>query len=146
MAVVTICSDFGAQNIKVCHCFHCFPTHLPWSDGTRCHDLSFLKPKGNQCWIFTERTGVEAKVPILWLPDVMSLLTGQDPVAGKDWGQGEKRVTEYEMVWWHHRLNGHELGQTLGDGEGQGGLACCSPWGWEESDMTWWLNDKIRVS
>ena len=50
------------------------------------------------------------------------------PDAGKDWGQ-EKRVTEDEMVGWHHRFHGHELGQTLGDGEGQGGLVCCSPWG-----------------
>ena len=41
MAAVTICSDFGAQENKVCHCFHCFPIYLPWSDGTRCHDLSF---------------------------------------------------------------------------------------------------------
>ena len=39
MAAVTICSDFGAQKNKVCHCF---PIYLPWSDGTRCHDLSFL--------------------------------------------------------------------------------------------------------
>ena len=42
MAAVTICSNFGAQENKVCHCFHCFPTYLPWSDMTRCHDLSFL--------------------------------------------------------------------------------------------------------
>ena len=43
MAAITICSDFGAQKNKVSHCFHCFPTYLPWSDGTGCHDLSFLK-------------------------------------------------------------------------------------------------------
>ena len=42
MAAVTICSDFGAPQNKVCYCFHCFPMYLPWSDGTRCHDLSFL--------------------------------------------------------------------------------------------------------
>ena len=42
MAAITICSDFGAQENKVCHCFHCFPIYLSWSDGTRCHDLSFL--------------------------------------------------------------------------------------------------------
>ena len=42
MAAVTICSDFGAQENKICHCFHFFPTYMPWSDGTRCHDLSFL--------------------------------------------------------------------------------------------------------
>ena len=42
MAAITICSDFGAQNHKVCHCLHCFPIYFPWSDGTRCHDLCFL--------------------------------------------------------------------------------------------------------
>ena len=42
MAAVTICSDFGAQENKVCHCFHCFPIYWPGSDGTRCHDLCFL--------------------------------------------------------------------------------------------------------
>ena len=43
MAAVTICSNFVAQENKVCHCFHCSPISLPWSDGTRCHDLSFLE-------------------------------------------------------------------------------------------------------
>ena len=42
MAAITIFSDFGAQENKVCHCFPCFPINLPWSDGTRCHDLHFL--------------------------------------------------------------------------------------------------------
>ena len=42
VAVVTVLSDFGAQENKVCHCFHFFPFYLPWSDGTRCHDLSFV--------------------------------------------------------------------------------------------------------
>ena len=51
--------------------------------------------------------------------------------------QKEKRVAENEMVEYHHRFNGHELGQTLGDGEEQRGLVCCSPWGRKESDMTW---------
>ena len=43
-------------------------------------------------------------------------------------------MTEDEMVGWHHQLNGHEFDQTLGDGEGQGSLACCSPWGHKEPD------------
>ena len=58
----------------------------------------------------------------------------------KDWRQ-EKRATEDEIVGEHHWFNGHELGQTPGDGEGQGSLVCCSPWGHVESDMTWWLNN-----
>ena len=52
-------------------------------------------------------------------------------------------VTEDEMVGQHHQLNGHEFEQTLGDSEGQGSLACCSPWGCRESDMTWQLNNNI---
>ena len=56
----------------------------------------------------------------------------------------EKEVTEDKMVGWHHRLNGHE--QTPGDSEGQGSLACCSPWGRKESDMTEWLNSNNKIS
>ena len=60
--------------------------------------------------------------------------------------QKEKRVSEGEMTGWHHQCNGHELGQTLGDGEGQRGLACCSPWGLKESDMTGRLNNNNIVA
>ena len=67
-------------------------------------------------------------------------LFGKDPDAGKDWRQ-EKRMTEDEMVGWHHWFNGQELGQTPGDGEGQGGLAYCSPWYRKNSDTTWQLNN-----
>ena len=54
--------------------------------------------------------------------------------------EGGGRTTEDEMVGWHPRLNGQEFEQAPGNGEGQGGLACCSPWGHEESDMTERLN------
>ena len=60
--------------------------------------------------------------------------------AREDPGQKEKRAAEDEMLGWHHRLDGHELGRTLGDGDGQGGLACCGPWGRKESDTTKRLN------
>ena len=63
-------------------------------------------------------------------------LTGKDPDAGKDGKQKGKWAAEDEMVGEHYRLNGHELGQTLGDGEGQRSLACCSPWDGEELDKT----------
>ena len=66
---------------------------------------------------------------------------GKDPDAGKDWRQEEKGTTEDEMVGWHHGLNAHEFEQTRGDGEGQGSLACGSPWGCKESDMTEQLNN-----
>ena len=50
----------------------------------------------------------------------------------------QKGTTEDEMVAWHHQYNGRELGQTLGDSEGQGSLACCSSWGGQESSGTTW--------
>ena len=73
-------------------------------------------------------------------PDVKNWLLWKDPDAGKDWRWEEKGTTEYEMVGWHHRLYGHEIELAPGVGDGQGGLACCSPWGHKESDMTEWLN------
>ena len=63
---------------------------------------------------------------------------------GKTEGPEEKGATEDEMVGWHHQLNGHESEQALGDGDGQGGLACCSPWGHRESDTTEQLNKKLK--
>ena len=77
--------------------------------------------------IFIGRTDAEAEAPILWPPDVKDRLIGNDPVAGKDWGQEEKGATEDEMVGWHHRSNGCEFGQTPGDGQGR--LVCYSTWG-----------------
>ena len=56
--------------------------------------------------------------------------------AEKDWKKDDKGMTEDELVGWHHWLDGHEFAQALGVGNGQGSLACCSPWGHKESDMT----------
>ena len=78
-------------------------------------------------------------------PDAKSRLIGKAPDAGRDWGQEEKGMAEDEMVGWHHRLNGHEFGWTLGDSEGQGSLVCSSPWGHKESDMTEQLNNKVLL-
>ena len=100
-----------------------------------------VHPKGNQSWIFIGRTDAEAEAPILWPPDVKNWLIGKDPGAGKDWRQEEKGTTEDEMVGWHHWLDGHGFGWTLGAGDGLGGLECCSPWGRKESDTTERLND-----
>ena len=83
----------------------------------------------------TERTDAEAEAPILRTPDEKNRLIGKDPDAGKDWRQ-ENRVTEDEMVGWHHHLNGNKFKQTLGDSEGQRSLVCCSLWGPKELDMT----------
>ena len=101
-----------------------------------CKEIKPDNPKGNQPWIFIGKTDAEAKVLILWPPDVKSQLIRKDSDAGKDWRQKEKRVAEDEMVGWHHQLNGHESDQVLGDGEGQQSLACCSPWGRKESERT----------
>ena len=105
-----------------------------------CKEIQPVHPKENQSWIFIGRTDVEAEAPLHWPPDGKSWLTGKDPEAGKDWGQEEKGTTEDKIVGWHHQLNGHGFGWTLGVGDGQGGLACCSPWDHKELDMTERLN------
>ena len=105
-----------------------------------CKEIQSVHPKGDQPWVFIEWTNIEAKTPILWPPAAKSWLIGKDPDARKDWGQEEKGMTGNEMVGWHHWLNGHEFEQAPGAGDGQGGLACCNPWGRKESDMAEQLN------
>ena len=78
--------------------------------------------------------------PVVWSSDVNRLI-GEVPDVGKDRGQKEKRASEDEMAGWHQQCNERELGQTLGGGDGQGSLACCSPWGRNESDTTGQLNN-----
>ena len=117
---------------------------VPWT--ARRSNQRKSNPKGNQSWIFTGRTDAEAETPMLWPPDVKNWLIGKDPNAGKDWRWEEKGTTEDEMVGWHHQLNGHESEQALGIGDGQGSLACCSPWGRKEWDTTEWLNWTVTKS
>ena len=105
-----------------------------------CKEIKPVNPKGNQSWIFIARTDAEAEAPILWPPDSKNWLIGKDPDAGKDWRLEDKGTTEDEMIGWHHQLDGHEFEQALGDGDGQGGLACCSPWGCKDLDMIERLN------
>ena len=111
-----------------------------------CKEIKPVNPKGNQPWIFIGGTEAEAEALIVWPSDVKIQLTGKVPDARKYWREKEKGTTEEEMVGWHHWLNGHEFAQTLGDGEGQGSLACCTPWDHKESDMTEWLNNKSIIS
>ena len=101
-----------------------------------CKEIKPINLKGNQPWILIGRTDAEAEGPMLWLPYANSHLIRKDPDVLKDWRQEEKRATESKMVGWHHKFNGHELGQSPGDGEGQGSLECCSPWNCKELDMT----------
>ena len=85
--------------------------------------------------------GLMLKLKLQWFGHLMS----KDPDAEKDWRQQEKETTEV-VFWMAHCLNGHEFEQIPGDGEGQGSLACCSPWGVKESDTTEWLNNNITIS
>ena len=96
-----------------------------------CKEIHAVQPKGDQSWVFTGRTDVEAETPIfghlMWRDDSFEKTL-------------EKGTTEDEMAGWHHWLDGHVFRWTPGVGDGQGGLACCGSWGCEESDMTEWLN------
>ena len=98
-----------------------------------------VHPKGDQSWIFIERTDAETETPIICLPDEKTWLLGKDSDAGKDLRQ-EKGTTEDEMVGWHHHLDGCEFEQAPGIGDGQGSLARCSPWGRKELGTAEWLN------
>ena len=95
-----------------------------------CKEIKPVNPKRNQPWIFNGRTDADAKNRHIW----------KDSDAGKDRRQEEKGMTEDEMVGWHHRLDGHEFEQALGVGDGQGSLACCSPWGHKELHTTEQVN------
>ena len=108
-----------------------------------CKEIQPVYLKGNQSWILTGRTDPENEAPILWASDAKNWVIGKDLDAGKDWRQ-KKGTTEDEMVGWHHQLYGHEFEQALEVGDGQGSLACCSPWGCKELDMTEWteLNEE----
>ena len=104
-----------------------------------------IKPvnlEGNQPWILIGRTDAEAEAPVFWSPDMNSRLTGKVPDAGKDWGQKDKMVSDDEVAGWHHWNNGHELGQTLGDGEGP---AVLQSMGLKELDMTGQLNNMVKT-
>ena len=101
-----------------------------------CKEIKPVHPKGNQSWIFIGKNDAESETPILWPPDGKSWLIGKDLVAGKDWKQEEKGITEDEMVGWHHRLDGHEFEYAPVAGDGQGNLVSCRPWGHKELDTT----------
>ena len=107
-------------------------------------DIKSINPKGNYPWIFIGRIDTKAETPVFWQSDAKNQLIGKDPDAWKDWRQKEKGMTENEMVGWHHWFNEHEFEWTLGDSEGQGSLACCSPWDGKELDMTEQLNNNHR--
>ena len=98
-------------------------------------EIKPVHPKGNQSWISIGRTDAEAEAPILWPLDSKTWLTRKEPDAGKDWRREEKGMTEDEMVWWRHWLNGHEFEQAPGVGDGQGSLAVAVHW--VPKNQTW---------
>ena len=116
-------------------------------DSLESLDSKEIKPvnsKENRPWIFIGGIDADAEALILRPFDVNCQFTGKDPDAGKDWRQEEKGMTEDEMIGWNNQLDGREFKQALEDGEGQGSLVWCSPWGRKESDTTDWLNnDKL---
>ena len=108
-------------------CFWTMVLEKSFESPLECKKIQPVHPKENQSWISIGRTDAEAETPILWLPDVKNWLIWKDPNAGKDWRWEEKGMTEDEMIGWHHWPNGHEFEFTLGVGDEQGSLACCSP-------------------
>ena len=105
-----------------------------------CKEIQPVHSKGDQSWVFIGRTDVEAETPLLLPPDAKSWFIWKDPDAGRDWGQEENgddrgwdgwmtSLTQWTWVWVNFRA-----------GDGQGGLACCSPWGHKESDTAERLN------
>ena len=109
-----------------------------------CKEIKPVNPKGNQSWIFIRRTDAEAEAPIPWPPDAKSWLIRKDPDVGKDWKQ--KGMTKDERVGWHHWCNGQKFEQAPENGEGQGSLACCSPWGRRVGhDLSDWTKSITRL-
>ena len=84
-------------------------------------EIKPVNPKGNQSWIFIERTDAEAEALILWPPDVKNWFTGKGPDAGKDWRQEEKGTTEAKMGW-------------------MASLTWCT-WVWASSGSWWWTGN-----
>ena len=84
--------------------------------------------------LFTGRTDAKAETPILWAPDLKNWFTGKTLMLEKIEGR-RRGGKQNEMVGWHHRLNGHGFEQALGVDDGQGILACCSPWFCKEANM-----------
>ena len=103
-------------------------------------EIQPVHPKGNQFWICNGRTDVEAETLILWPPDVKNWLTEMTLMLGKI--EGGRRRGRWRMRWLDGITDSMDvsLGKTLGVGDGQGGLVCCSPWGRKELDMTERLN------
>ena len=108
---------------------------VPWT--ARRSNQSILKEISPGCSL----EGLMLKLKLQYFGHLMQRVDSLEKSdAGRDWGKEEKGTTEDEMAGWHHQLDGCVFEWTLGDGDGQGGLACCNSWGLKESDMTERLN------
>ena len=99
-------------------------------------EIKPVHPKGKKPWILIGQTDAEAEAPTLWPPAAMSWLTGKDSDAEKDWGQDKKGTAEDETADGITDSMDMSWNKLPRDGEGQGSLTCCSPWGGKESDTT----------
>ena len=131
--------DLLYKSVLLYWCFWTVVLEKTLKSHLDCKETQPVHLKGDQSWIFIGRTEVEAETPIF-----SHLLHRSDSLEktlmlGKTEG-GRRRGWQRMMVGWNHCLNGHGFGWTLGVGDGQGSLACCSPWGRKEPDTTEWLN------
>ena len=108
---------------------------VPWTPKRS--NQSILKEINPECSLEAWCWNWNSNILATWCKE---LTQWKDPDAGKGWRQEEKEMTEDEMVGWHHWFDGHEFEQALGVGDGQGSLACCSPWDCKELDTAGWLN------
>ena len=107
-----------------------------------CKEIQPVPSEGDQPWDFFGRNDAKAETPVLWPPHAKSWLIGNDSDAWRDWGQEEEGTIEDEMAGWHRWLDGCEFEWTPGDGDGQGGLACCDSRSHRESDTTERLKER----
>ena len=119
--------------VKNWNCFWTVVLENTLESPLDCKDIQPVHPKGNQSWIFIERTDAEAGTPTFWPPDAKNWLIGKDPDAGKYWRWEEKGTTEDEIVGWHHWLNGHEFGENSGS------------WWWTGRPGVLWFMGSQRV-
>ena len=104
---------------------------VPWTARLNQSVLKEINPEFS-----SEVLMLKLKLQIIWPLDAQRWLIGKVLDAGKDWSKEKKGTTENEIVGWHHWLGGHEFEQAPGVGDGQGGLACCSPRGSKELNKT----------
>ena len=101
-----------------------------------CKEIKPVSPNGTEYSL----EGLMLKVKFQYFGHLMQRTNSLEKTLMVGKIEGRRRRGRQRMVGWHHQLDGHEFEQALGEGEGQGSLACCSPWGCKESDMTERLN------